>query len=49
MLKATGTNIQILLIDKFFEPLGMNSVFINHEALMNTDNIALPHIRRGRT
>lgn len=47
MLKATGKNIQTLLNDKFFEPLGMNSVSMDHKTLINTENIALPHIKRG--
>jgi len=46
MLKATGKNIQTLLSDRFFEPLGMSSVSMDHETLMNTDNIALPHVKR---
>lgn len=46
MLKATGKNIQTLLTDRFFKPLGMNAVSMDHETLMNTDNIALPHIKR---
>ncbi|HDZ04787.1 hypothetical protein LCGC14_0198340 [marine sediment metagenome] len=47
MLKATGKNIQTLLNDKFFEPLGMSSVSMDHKTLINTKNIALPHIKRG--
>ena len=46
MLKATGKDIKALLTDRFFEPLGMSSVSMDHESLMNTDNIALPHIKR---
>ncbi|WP_405382022.1 serine hydrolase domain-containing protein [Maribacter sp. LLG6340-A2] len=46
MLKATGKNIQTLLTDRFFKPLGMNAVSMDHETLMNTDNIAFPHIKR---
>ncbi|MGO4920937.1 serine hydrolase domain-containing protein [Maribacter spongiicola] len=49
MLKATGKDIQTLLTDKFFAPLGMNSVSMDHQTLMNTENIALPHIRRGHS
>ncbi|WP_291959575.1 serine hydrolase domain-containing protein [Maribacter sp.] len=47
MLKATGKDIKTLLTDKFFEPLGMNSVSMDHKTLINTENIALPHVRRG--
>tara|TARA_R110002051_G_scaffold269806_1_gene330042 strand:- start:5223 stop:6455 length:1233 start_codon:yes stop_codon:yes gene_type:complete len=49
MLKATGKDIQTLLTDKFFTPLGMNSVSMDHKTLITTENIALPHIRRGNS
>ncbi|APQ18685.1 serine hydrolase [Maribacter hydrothermalis] len=49
MFKATGKDIQTLLTDKFFTPLGMNSVSMDHQTLINTENIALPHIRRGNS
>ncbi|WP_405397672.1 serine hydrolase domain-containing protein [Maribacter sp. Asnod2-G09] len=49
MLKATGKDIQTLLTDKFFEPLGMSSVSMDHKTLMSNENIALPHIRRGHS
>lgn len=47
MLKATGKDIQTLLTDKFFKPLGMESVSMDHQTLINTENVALPHTKRG--
>lgn len=49
MLKATGKDIQTLLTDRFFKPLGMNAVSMDHETLINTKNIALPHVRKGHS
>lgn len=46
MLKATGKDIQTLLTDKFFKPLDMNTVSMDHETLVQMENIALPHIKR---
>ncbi|WP_245838936.1 serine hydrolase domain-containing protein [Maribacter sedimenticola] len=48
MLKATGNDIQTLLTNKFFEPLGMDAISMDHETLIYTNNIAFPHIKRGQ-
>lgn len=45
MLKATGKDIQTLLADKFFKPLNMKSVSMDHQTLINSDNVALPHTK----
>lgn len=46
MLKATGQEIHTLLNNRFFKPLGMSTVSMNHEALTNAENVAMPHSRR---
>jgi len=48
MYKATGENIQDLLSDRFFEPLGMFRVSMDNETLMSYENIAIPH-RKTKT
>lgn len=48
MRKATGKDIKTLLKNRFFKPLGMASVTMNHEDLMAQENVAIPHARRGR-
>ena len=45
MLKATGKDIQTLLADKFFKPLNMQSVSMDHQTLINSNNVALPHTK----
>ncbi len=46
MRKATGKDTKTLLMHRFFKPLGMNSVSMNHTDLMETENIAIPHVKR---
>lgn len=46
MLKATGQEIHTLLNNRFFKPLGMSTVSMNHEALTQAENVAMPHSRR---
>jgi len=46
MQKATGKNTKTLLENRFFKPLGMNTVSMNHEALIAQENVALPHSKR---
>lgn len=43
MLKATGKNIQELLSNRIFKPLGMSKVTTDHNSLLEFDNIASPH------
>lgn len=45
MLKATGKDIQTLLTDNFFKPLNMQSVTMDHQSLINAENVALPHTK----
>lgn len=47
MLKATGKDIQTLLTDTFFKPLGMNSISMDHQSLLKNENVAIPHAKRG--
>ncbi len=46
MLKVTGTDTKTLLQDRFFKPLGMETVSMNHKDLMETENVAMPHSKR---
>lgn len=45
MHRATGKDLPTLLNNRFFKPLCMYSVSMNHETLANTENIAMPHSR----
>lgn len=47
LLKTTGKETTNLLNDRFFEPLGMRTVSMNHKDLLQIENIALPHSKRG--
>ena len=47
MLKATGQDIQHLLVDRFFEPLGMENVSTDYKSLLKNKNVALPHSKRN--
>ena len=47
MSKATGKNIETLLAEKFFTPLGMSSISMDHQTLINSENVALPHTKRA--
>jgi len=44
--KVTGQEVNMLLKNRFFEPLGMTSVSMEHKDLVNAENVALPHSRR---
>lgn len=46
--KSTGKKIETLLEERFFKPLGMNNMSTNHIDLLNTENKALPSVRRKR-
>jgi beta-lactamase class C len=43
--RATGQSITTALEQKFMIPLGMCSTLMEHEALLNEDNVAIPHSR----
>lgn len=48
MLKATGKDINTLLMDRFFKPLGMSHISMDHESFSRKKNIAEPHAKRGK-
>jgi beta-lactamase class C len=48
MRKVTGTNVKTLLNRRFFEPLGMSTISMDHTTLLETKNVALPHSRRQK-
>ncbi len=48
MLKATGNEIQTSLKNRFFDPLGMSSTSTDHNALLQEENIAMPHAKRRK-
>ncbi len=44
--KVTGNDVQTLLQERFFSPLGMSTVSMDHNTLLNSNNVALPHTRK---
>ena len=46
--KVTGQEVNTLLENKFFIPLGMTSVSMEHTALVSAENVALPHAKRHK-
>ena len=46
--KVTGQEVNTLLENKFFEPLGMNTVSMKHTDLVGTENVALPHLIKNK-
>ena len=47
MRKVTGKDTKTLLTNRFFKPLGMTTVSMNHKDLIKMENVAMPHARRG--
>ncbi len=47
MEKATGEHVKTLLTNRFFKPLGMSHMSMDHESLLKEENVAIPH-RRSR-
>lgn len=47
MLKTTGKDIQTLLTEMFFKPLGMRTISMDHTTLLHTQNIAEPYAKQG--
>lgn len=43
--KATGQEITTALNERFFKPLEMCSTFMDHESLVESGNIAFPHVK----
>ena len=46
MHKVTGKDIKTLLQNRFFKPLVMATISMDHNTLLNTKNVALPHDKR---
>lgn len=46
--KSTGKDTKTLLRNRFFRPLGMHTVSMNHIDLMKQENIAIPHHKKRR-
>ena len=46
MQSVTGKDIKYLLTDRFFKPLGMSTITMDHLALTKSKNVAMPHARR---
>ncbi|MGI9547939.1 MAG: serine hydrolase domain-containing protein, partial [Flavobacteriaceae bacterium] len=46
MHKATGQEVTKALESNFFEPLEMCSTTMDHETLVNAENVAIPHSKR---
>jgi len=47
MKTATGKSYETLMQERIFQPLHMNHASISYDAIMNNDNIAMPH-RKSR-
>ncbi|MGB5435347.1 MAG: serine hydrolase domain-containing protein [Maribacter sp.] len=46
MQSVTGKDIKNLLTERFFKPLGMSTISMEHHALTESQNVAMPHARR---
>ncbi len=46
--KATGNKITTTLANRFFKPLGMSTVSMDYNVLNKSNNVALPHVKRGK-
>ncbi|WP_238389976.1 serine hydrolase domain-containing protein [Arenibacter aquaticus] len=46
--KATGQELKTVLTNRLFNPLGMCSTTMDYNTLAKTENVALPHVHRGR-
>ena len=46
MHTVTGKDIKNLLNNRFFKPLGMSTISMEHHALTEAKNVAMPHARR---
>lgn len=44
--KATGQDVKTSLQNRFFTPLCMTTISMNHKDLLKAENVALPHMRR---
>ncbi len=48
VLKSTGQKVKTSLQNRFFTPLNMSTVSMNHETLTKSKNVAIPHAKRGK-
>ena len=48
MLKATGQEVKASLQNRFFTPLGMSNISMDHKSLLQEKNVAMPHAKRTR-
>ncbi|WP_317172893.1 serine hydrolase domain-containing protein [Maribacter arenosus] len=46
MYTVTGKDIKDLLNNRFFKPLGMSTISMEHHTLTEAKNVAMPHARR---
>ncbi len=46
--KATGKDVRTLLNNRFFKPLGMSTISMDHASLVAMENVAMPHSRRQK-
>lgn len=46
MQTVTGKDIKNLLTERFFKPLGMSTISMDHRALTGSKNVAMPHAKR---
>ncbi|PIB39154.1 serine hydrolase [Maribacter sp. 4G9] len=49
MFRVTGQNINSLLMQRFFGPLGMSRTSMDHASFLKMGNIAEPHVKRGNS
>ncbi len=48
ILKTEGKDVKTSLQNRFFTPLNMHTVSMNHKSLLANKNVALPHVRSGK-
>ena len=48
MLNTTGKDVKTSLQNRFFTPLKMHTVSMNHDDLIASKNVAMPHVRSGK-
>lgn len=46
--KVSGQDVKTLLQNRFFTPLGMSTVSMNHESLIKNKNVAMPHAKGNK-
>jgi len=44
----TGIDFNTLMDEKLFRPLGMNHSSVSYDGIMNSDNVAMPHVYHSR-